>query len=216
MKLLREYIKEILGMTQDQSINEICGVSNADIENAMSTANLAHLGQERRSGEPYIEHPVAVADIVYHFYPDDQTLCGTALLHDTLEDALKHGNVKNTQEMADRITASFGDPDAGQEALRIVQALTHEKGQPYEEYVAGLVDDSSALRIKLADMLHNLSSTPTDKQQAKYARALKVLMDMTGGKPPSIHPTHWEELLELAGLSTQSESFIRRFVRETL
>ena len=70
------------------------GKSNADIENAMSTANLAHLGQERRGGEPYIVHPVAVADIVYHFYPDDQVLCGIALLHDTMEDALKHGNVK--------------------------------------------------------------------------------------------------------------------------
>ena len=206
MKLLREYIKEILGMTQDQSIKEVCGVSNADIENAMSTANLAHLGQERRSGDPYIVHPVAVADIVYHFYPDDQTLCGIALLHDTMEDALKHGNVKDTEEMASRITASFGDPGAGQEALRIVQALTHEKGKPYDEYVVGLADDPSALRIKLADMLHNLSSTPTDRQLNKYARALKVLMDASGGKPSSIHPDHWEELLELSGLNVQQGS----------
>ena len=206
MRLLREYIKEILGVARARkSIKEICGVSNADIENAMSTANLAHLGQERRSGGPYIEHPVAVADIVYHFYPEDQTLCGVALLHDTLEDALKHGNVKDTEEMADRITASFGDPDAGQEALRIVQALTHEKGKPYDKYVAGLVDDPSALRIKLADMLHNLSSTPTERQVNKYARALKVLMGVSGGKPSSIHPDHWEELLELSGLNAQLE-----------
>ena len=204
MRLLREYIKEILGVARARkSIKEICGVSNADIENAMSTANLAHLGQERRSGGPYIEHPVVVADIIYHFYPDDQTLCGIALLHDTLEDALKHGNVESTQEMADRITASFGEPDAGKEALRIVQALTHEKGQPYEEYVAALVDDSSALRIKLADMLHNLSSTPSEKQVNKYMKALKVLMDVSGGKPLSIHPDHWEELLELSGLNAQ-------------
>ena len=77
MRLLREYIKEILEVARARkSIKEICGVPNADIENAMSTANLAHLGQERRSGGPYIEHPVAVADIVYHFYPDDQILCG--------------------------------------------------------------------------------------------------------------------------------------------
>ena len=204
MRLLREYIKEILGVARARkSIKEICGVSNADIENAMSTANLAHLGQERRSGGPYIEHPVVVADIIYHFYPDDQTLCGIALLHDTLEDALKHGNVESTQEMADRITASFGEPDAGKEALRIVQALTHEKGQPYEEYVAALVDDSSALRIKLADMLHNLSSTPSEKQVNKYMKALKVLMDVSGGKPQSIHPDHWKELLELSGLNAQ-------------
>ena len=202
MRLLREYIKEILGVARARkSIKEICGVSNADIENAMSTANLAHLGQERRSGGPYIEHPVAVADIVYHFYPEDQTLCGVALLHDTLEDALKHGNVKDTEEMADRITTSFGDPDAGQEALRIVRALTHEKNKPYDEYVAGLADDPNALRIKLADMLHNLSSAPTERQLNKYARALKVLMDIHKGRPPSIHEDHWEELLELSGLS---------------
>ena len=202
MRLLREYIKEILGVVRARkSIKEICGVSNADIENAMSTANLAHLGQERRSGDPYIVHPVAVADIVYHFYPDDQTLCGIALLHDTMEDAMKYGNVENAEEMASRITASFGDPDAGQEALRIVRALTHEKGMPYDEYVMRLVDDPDALRIKLADMLHNLSSTPTEKQLNKYARALKVLMDAQGGKPASIHPNHWKELLELAGLN---------------
>tara|TARA_Y100000034_G_scaffold61396_1_gene74566 strand:+ start:389 stop:1018 length:630 start_codon:yes stop_codon:yes gene_type:complete len=206
MRLLRQYIKEILGVARARkSIKEICGASNADIENAMATANLAHLGQERRSGDPYIVHPVAVADIVYHFYPDDQTLCGIALLHDTMEDALKHGNVKDAEEMASRITASFGDPGAGQEALRIVRALTHEKGKPYDEYVVGLADDPSALRIKLADMLHNLSSTPTDRQLNKYARALKVLMDVSGGKPSSIDVGHWEELLELSGLNVQLE-----------
>ena len=62
------------------------------------------------------------------------------------------------------------------------------------------------LRIKLADMLHNLSSTPTDRQLNKYARALKVLMDASGGKPSSIHPDHWEELLELSGLNVQQGS----------
>ena len=214
MRLLREYIKEILGVARARkSIKEICGVPSADIDDAMATANLAHLGQERRSGGPYIEHPVAVADIVYTFYPDDQTLCGVALLHDTLEDAIKLGNVRDASEMASMIMASFGDPAAGQEALRIVQALTHEKSVPYDEYVASIVHDDSALRVKLADMLHNLSSSPSEKQVNKYVKALKVLMDMHGGKPPSIHPTHWKELLEKAHLN---ESALRKYISEIL
>ena len=74
-------------------ISEICGWKDAD--NILSTAELAHTGQTRRSGEPYIEHPIAVANIINRFYPGERLLCTAALLHDTLEDAVANGNFRD-------------------------------------------------------------------------------------------------------------------------
>ena len=67
-------------------IREICGSPTTDLEDVLATAQMAHMGQTRRSGEPYITHPEAVADIVYAYY-GDKSLCAAAILHDTLEDA---------------------------------------------------------------------------------------------------------------------------------
>ena len=127
MKLLRQYI------------SEICGMASADVDDAMATAQLAHLGQTRRSGEPYIEHPMAVAKIIEKYYPEDQTLCAIALLHDTLEDAIELGNIKSSEDLSSMITASFGDVQSGREALRVVRQLTHEKNVPYQDYVLSLL-----------------------------------------------------------------------------
>ena len=52
-----------------------------------------------------------------------------------------------------------------------------------------------------------------EKQVNKYAKALKVLMDMHGGKPSSIHPGHWKELLQAAHLN---ESMLRKYISEIL
>ena len=80
-------------------IREICGAPNVNIDDALATAQLAHLGQKRRSGEEYIEHPKQVAQIVYDYY-QDPVLCAAALLHDTLEDAVAQGNADTDEEMA--------------------------------------------------------------------------------------------------------------------
>ena len=212
MRLLREYIKEILGVARARkSIKEICGVPSADIDDAMATANLAHLRQKRRSGEAYIEHPIAVANIIYRFYPDDQTLCGIALLHDTMEDAIKLGNVRDAHEMASMISASFGDPEAGFEALETVKALTHEKSVNYNDYVIQLTNNPDALKIKLADMLHNLQSSPSEKQIVKYTDALRMLKDYFGGKPSGINASHWRELLKFLEPTGMVESQPKNF-----
>ena len=197
-------------------IREICGVSTADIDDALATAQLAHLGQKRRSGEDYIEHPKEVARIVYRYY-GDPNLCAAALLHDALEDAYSLGNVKSTAEMASLIAASFGDEEVGREALRIVNRLTHDKGtSSYDEYVLTLLDDPNALKIKLSDMLHNLQSGPSERQQLKYGKALQTLQNAAGGTPPGINSGHWAALQKYAGLDVQTESVVRKFIRKVL
>ena len=61
------------------------GFSNADLERAFIAAEKAHTGQLRKSGEPYITHPVAVAQILTELGMDLPTIMA-ALLHDTVED----------------------------------------------------------------------------------------------------------------------------------
>ena len=197
-RIILEFINAILSqLNQQDTIVEACGDFDFDIEDALATTQLAHLGQYRRSGEPYLQHPLEVAEIVHNFYPGDKVLCAAALMHDTLEDALAQGNVQDNAEMARLIAGSFGDETSGTEVLRIVRALTHDKGsQLYSDYVVGLLDDLPALRIKLADMLHNLRSNPSLTQKKKYAAALRELYLASNSQIPiGISKLHWDSLL---------------------
>ena len=194
-------------------IFEICGKPNVDIEDALGTAELAHLGQTRRSGEPYIEHPKEVANIVYYFYKDS-LLCAAALLHDALEDAVDQGNFETIEELESMISASFGDPRAGEKVLQIVQNLTHSKDIPYEEYVSALLDNPDALRVKLSDMLHNLRSSPSPRQIKKYSDTLSTLQNASSGVPMGIASSHWKALQKAASDASITEiSLIRKFIR---
>jgi guanosine-3',5'-bis(diphosphate) 3'-pyrophosphohydrolase len=196
--ILLEYIHFVIAQFEEQdTIVEVCGEFDIDVEDALATSQLAHLGQQRRTGEPYIQHPLEVAELVNGFYPGDKVLCAAALMHDALEDATIQGNVSSDAEMAQLIAGSFGDEATGREALRIVRALTHDKTtHAYDEYVVTLLSDISALRIKLADMLHNLRSNPTSTQRLKYANALKALYHFSGSKVPrGIAGAHWKALL---------------------
>ena len=193
-------------------IKEVCG--GADASAILSTAELAHGGQVRRSGEPYIEHPIAVANIINQYYPGERLLCTAALLHDTLEDAVENGNFKDEQELVDTIQSAYSSPEDGQEVLSIVYALTHEKSIPYTEYVMNLASNASALKIKLADMLHNLSHNPSPKQIIKYGSALNALAG--GGVPSGIHPDHWAALMSITNPVVEpavSESIVRDYIR---
>jgi (p)ppGpp synthase/HD superfamily hydrolase len=205
----------VTGQAIKNIIIEICGIENADIEDALATANLAHLGQTRRDKSPYITHPLAVADIVNSYYPEDPTLCAAALLHDTIEDAPNLGNVKSAREMASLIAGSFGNPEIGNRALEIVKLLTHNRGIQYDEYLINLSSNQDALRIKLADMLHNVMTSPSDRQLAKYQNALLALKDYYQGTPPGIDSGHWKSL-ESATKVKLSETVIRRFIYNTL
>jgi len=176
-------------------ILEICGWDEA--ENVLSTAELAHTGQVRRSGEAYIEHPIAVANIINKFYPGERLLCTAALLHDTLEDAVSNGNFKDEKELVSTIKKSYRNAGEGLEVLSIVYALTHEKHTNYTDYIMALSSNPGALKIKLADMLHNMSSSPTPRQARKYRLAFNSLSDHHGGIPESINPKHWEELVTI-------------------
>jgi (p)ppGpp synthase/HD superfamily hydrolase len=196
-------------------IHEICGTAGTDIDDIMGTAQLAHLGQKRRTGESYLEHPKEVARIVDGYY-GDSALCAAALLHDTLEDAIKQGNFKSEKELETMILASFDDDAIGREVLRVVKKLTHSKGVTYHDYVLSLLTDPSALRVKLSDMLHNLRSKPTDRQLIKYARTLQALQKASKGIPYGINKGHWNELQNAVSSVSLNEIYLRRAIRYIL
>jgi len=125
---------------------------------AMRIAIKAHEGQFRRDGKtPYINHP---ADVVGRVSSD--TSKAVAWLHDVLEDT----TVKDT----DLIDA--GLPDS---VIQPVILLTRGS-ESYELYLARIKDDPVAREVKIADMLSNLSSSPSDRQILKYARGLQILL----------------------------------------
>lgn len=182
MQLVRELIKEYAG---------------TELEKIYNVAVKAHHGQTRRSGGEYISHPVAVTEIVKQYYPGNITLQKAALLHDTFEDAIAYGNVENEDELLQMIVDASDSEAEAREIIRTVLLLTHEKGSDYTGYVTNLVSQPTALQVKLSDMLHNLSSSPSDRQKKKYRMALEAIENKAGGIPPSINPDHWDALFSI-------------------
>tara|TARA_Y100001970_G_C14162683_1_gene819466 strand:- start:21 stop:767 length:747 start_codon:yes stop_codon:yes gene_type:complete len=189
----------------------MAGFTREDFEDVYSTARMAHMGQKRRSGGEYFTHPSEVRNIVRKYYPDDYAAQMVALLHDSLEDAPGQ-TVDSIDEMESFIRGSIADPSSGQEVIDAVHSLTHEKGSDYGSYVISLLNNPLALRVKLADMLHNLSTSPSAKQKKKYEDALSTASDVAGGVPNHINPQHWDDLTSLT--ETTGRRTLRLLIRE--
>jgi len=171
---------------------EVCGGKAEDVEDVIATANLAHLGQKRRSsGLPGISHPEKVAKIVKNFYSDRDDLCLAAYLHDSLEDAPKLGNISE-DDLVDLIMGSIQDHDQGQKILSIIKNMTHDKEQQsYEEYFNSITSKPDTLIVKLSDMLHNLRDSPSSRQALKYKN---VINSLNRNKIDFISDAHWNAL----------------------
>lgn len=129
---------------------------------AKMIASRAHSGQYRRDGyTPYINHPSAVAA---KLDGEDAVVIATAWLHDVLED---------TTETPETLRAA-GIPDS---VIHAVEVLTKAEGVGYDEYLRGVRQNWIARKVKVADMIHNLGDSPTERQIIKYARGLLALCD---------------------------------------
>jgi guanosine-3',5'-bis(diphosphate) 3'-pyrophosphohydrolase len=119
------------------------------IERAYATAERAHSGQKRKSGEPYITHPVAVAQILADLGIGSKTLAA-ALLHDTVED---------TDYTLDMLRRDFGDEVAmlvdGVTKLDKLKYGDSAQAETVRKMVVAMSKDIRVLVIKLADRLHN-------------------------------------------------------------
>ena len=206
-----------MNKTLKQYISEV--IQGSDHRETYRTARRVHRDQRRRSGEEYFDHPREVRNIARRFYPEDRVAQLAALLHDTLEDYPKGGVYKTEEEVLDAITDSIIDPATSKEVIRIVRTLTHDKGVNYTDYVLSL--SGTSLRVKLTDMLHNLMTSPSEKQKRKYGTALVALQNRDGGPPSEISRAHMDQLLSLAdvpiGESYQLDiSGLRKMIKEAL
>lgn len=119
------------------------------LERAFATAETAHAGQLRKSGDPYITHPVAVAEILAELGLDIATIAA-ALLHDTVED---------TPYSLAEVKKDFGDEIAGLvDGVTKLDKLTYganAEAETVRKMVVAMSRDIRVLVIKLCDRLHN-------------------------------------------------------------
>jgi guanosine-3',5'-bis(diphosphate) 3'-pyrophosphohydrolase len=119
------------------------------VERAYAVAERAHAGQNRQSGEPYITHPVAVAQILADLGVGSKTIAA-ALLHDTVED---------TEYTLDELRHDFGDEIAmlvdGVTKLDKVKYGESAQAETVRKMIVAMSKDIRVLIIKLADRLHN-------------------------------------------------------------
>src|SRR5262252_7867635 len=122
------------------------------VERAFEFSDSAHRGQFRKSGEPYITHPLAVASILSQWRLDAQGLAA-ALLHDVMED---------TAITKNEIETSFGKPVAdmvdGVSKLDQIEFTSREDAQAesFRKMLLAMAQDVRVILIKLADRLHNM------------------------------------------------------------
>ena len=137
------------------------------IERAYTVAERAHEGQKRQSGEPYITHPIAVAQILADLGIGSKTVAA-ALLHDTVED---------TAYTLDQLRADFGDEIAmlvdGVTKLDKVKYGDSTQAETVRKMIVAMSKDIRVLIIKLADRLHNARTwgfVPAESARARPPR----------------------------------------------
>ncbi|RWZ61414.1 bifunctional (p)ppGpp synthetase/guanosine-3',5'-bis(diphosphate) 3'-pyrophosphohydrolase [Labedella populi] len=139
------------------------------IERAYAVAERAHRGQKRQSGEPYITHPVAVAQILADLGIGAKTIAA-ALLHDTVED---------TAYSLDELRADFGDEIAmlvdGVTKLDKVKYGESAQAETVRKMIVAMSKDIRVLIIKLADRLHNARTWGFVKPESAVRKATETL-----------------------------------------
>ena len=179
-RALCDALKEYLG---DDAVDEVY--------KAYLFGAQAHAGQQRYSGEPYIHHPVAVAEILTELKLDSRSIIA-ALLHDVIED---------TPTAKDEITKEFGTEVAGlvDGVSKIGQiefeSKEHAEAENFRKMLMAMSRDIRVILIKLADRLHNmrtLDALPLPKRR----RVARQTMDIYAPIATRLGLYQWSRELE--------------------
>lgn len=193
------------------------------VHKAYDVAERMHAGQQRKSGDPYITHPVAVATILAELGMTETTLCA-ALLHDTVED---------TEFTLDQARTEFGDEVAqlvdGVTKLDKVKYGDSTQSETIRKMVIAMSRDIRVLVIKLADRLHNMRTLRflrQDKQEriaretveiyAPLAHRLgmnTIKWELEDLSFATLHPKVYDEIVRLvADRAPSREEFLDRVI----
>ena len=144
------------------------------IDKAYQLAHEKHEGQYRKSGEPYIVHPLNVALILTDIYADYETI-SAGLLHDVLEDC-----DCTVEEMEKAVGKNITKLVQGVTKLSKIHFSTENEYliDYYKKIIVGMSEDVRVIIVKLADRLHNMRTLwaiPKDRQKVKAKEALEIL-----------------------------------------
>ena len=177
------------------------------LQKAYDVAEQRHADQMRKSGDPYITHPLAVANILAELGMDTTTLVA-ALLHDTVED---------TGYTLEALTEEFGTEVGhlvdGVTKLDKVALGTAAEGETIRKMIIAMARDPRVLVIKVADRLHNMRTMrflPPEKQARKARETLEVIAPLAHRLGMAtvkweledlsfaiLHPKKYEEIVRL-------------------
>jgi GTP pyrophosphokinase len=182
------------------------------LRRAYQVAEHWHAGQTRKSGAPYITHPLAVALLLAEIGMDTTTLAA-ALLHDTVEDTgLSIGQVK----------AEFGA-----EVAVLVDGVTkldgarwgdHAEGETFRKMILAASIDLRVLVIKLADRVHNLRTLAHHPKREKRERIARASMELLVPFAHRLGLYEYQRELEdlaFANLAPEAYQRVRGLVRQT-
>ena len=144
------------------------------LNKAYDFAVKAHQNQKRHSGDPYSNHPIAVANILTELKLDSATIA-TGLLHDTIEDThATYETIKNEfgQEVADLVN--------GVTKISVFenQALSNSKAENFRKLILATSKDIRVLLVKIADRLHNMRTIDAILKIEKKERIAKETMEI--------------------------------------
>jgi GTP pyrophosphokinase len=150
------------------------GANTALVEEALALAADAHRTQVRDNGDPYITHPLAVADILAGYRLDVPSIC-TALLHDTVEDT----SVK-LEDIKTRFGATIaGLVDGVTKLTRLeLQSDRTKQAENFRKLVLAMSRDIRVLLVKLADRLHNMRTLHFVQKPERRLRIAHETMDI--------------------------------------
>jgi GTP pyrophosphokinase len=158
-------IDEVSGYMNAQDVEQICA--------ALDFSRIAHTGQTRRSGEPYISHPIAVARILTPLHLDAQSIIA-ALLHDVVEDT-----AFTSRQIAEKFGETVAQMVDGLSKLERIHFETREdaRAENFRKMLMAMAHDVRIVLIKLADRLHNmrtLESQSTDKWERIARETMEI------------------------------------------
>lgn len=187
-------------------------VDLSEVERAFAFAARAHVGQQRKSGEDFIGHPVGVAKICAGLGLDTETLCA-ALLHDTVED---------TTASIEQVTSEYGETVAalvdGVTKLTGItfQSRDDQQAENYRKMIVAMAQDVRVILIKLADRLHNMrtiGAMTKQKQIEKSRETLEIFAPLAHRL--GIHAIKWElEDLAFQALHPRKYTEIKMLVNQ--
>lgn len=210
---IKEAFEDLLKSLRKDSSKE----SRQKIKEAFEFANEAHKGVRRRSGEPYIMHPLAVATIATREIGLGTTSVIASLLHDVVED---------TDYTVEDIANLFGSKvativDGLTKISGVMGSDTSQQAESFRKMILTLADDVRVILIKIADRLHNmrtLASMPEHKQVKIASETLYIYAPLAHRMGLHAIKTELEDLSmkyehpeEYQVIDTKIETYERQF-----